>query len=318
MATTLFTTSLQAEPRANDLRSPSPRAVSVTVEVSSCIEQRIKVPEDCFLILVIGKGSLSSSHSALFSDGSVMDLTLSQGAVWLLPPESLLTLVETDVESAIQYLIPSSSIAAFARHSGITGPVTLAAPQVLNDTFLQLLSKVVVPLLSAGKRKLRGASVVRYFVSSMFSHLVSSYGTSEVTNERAFHGGLAPHHKNLIESLLSSPDNILLSGDELAARCGLSVTHFGRAFRQSFGTTVHKHLMGLRLEHAKILLSGGHLALEQVAQQAGYADQATFTETFKRFAGTSPGRFRRRCFQESTTVEIATRSLAFASRTAPL
>lgn len=317
MATTLFTTSLQTQPAGEDSQTLSPRTVSVTMEVSSSIEQRIKVPEGCFLMLVISRGFPSSSHRASFVDGSTMELTPSQGAVWLLPPESLLTLVESEIESAIQYLIPGSSIAAFARHSGITGQVTLAAPQVLNDTFLQLLSKLVVPLLSAGKRQLRGASVVRYFLSSMFSHLVSSYGTSEVASERAFHGGLAPRHKNLIQSLLSSPENMLLSGDDLAARCGLSVTHFGRAFRQSFGTTVHKHLISLRLEHAKLLLAEGHLALEQVAQRAGYADQATFTESFKRFAGTSPGRFRRRCFQESTPVGTAARSLALASGTAP-
>src|SRR5258707_11543844 len=79
----------------------------------------------------------------------------------------------------------------------------------------------------------------------------------------------------------------------LARQCGLSVSHFARAFRQSFGTPPHHYLVLQRVERAKAILSGSTRALAEVAQQAGFSDQASFSRTFKAVVGTTPGQWRR-------------------------
>jgi len=71
------------------------------------------------------------------------------------------------------------------------------------------------------------------------------------------------------------------------------VSHFARAFRQSFGTPPHHYLVRQRVECAKLLLSGTNRSLCEVAQQAGFSDQPSFSRTFKAVVGITPGQFRR-------------------------
>ena len=48
-----------------------------------------------------------------------------------------------------------------------------------------------------------------------------------------------------------------------------------------------------RAEVARELLADPALPLGEVAYRAGFADLATFSRAFKRWTGTSPGRYRR-------------------------
>ena len=79
----------------------------------------------------------------------------------------------------------------------------------------------------------------------------------------------------------------------LARECGLSVSHFARSFRQSFGTSAHRYLVLQRVERSKELLRESHRPLSEVALDAGFADQAAFSRTFKAVVGNPPGQWRR-------------------------
>jgi AraC-like DNA-binding protein len=81
---------------------------------------------------------------------------------------------------------------------------------------------------------------------------------------------------------------------DLARECGLSVSHFTRSFRRSFGTSAHRYLILQRIEKAKSLLSNSASALSDVALQAGFSDQASFSRTFNAVVGTPPGHWRRK------------------------
>jgi transcriptional regulator GlxA family with amidase domain len=81
---------------------------------------------------------------------------------------------------------------------------------------------------------------------------------------------------------------------DLAHECGLSVSHFTRSFKRSFGTSAHHYLILQRIEKAKLLLSSSGFALAEVALQAGFSDQASFSRTFKAVVGTPPAHWRRR------------------------
>lgn len=294
MPGTFLSTLIHVSTDPMSVLSPSNQGTRITLEVSDDATSALKVPDDCFLILVPRKSSPTSRFNAILPDASEITLEPAEGSVWLLPPRAQLSQVGEGDAKAVRYLVPCASLIAFATQCGMVERSSLVAPQTMSDPFLQMLSRVVIPLLSTGKRSIAASAVVRYFLSSFFSHLVTTYGTSTQSGVALYAGGLAPRHKTLIESLLSSPENLLLTSDELAGQCRLSPAHFARAFRQSFGVTVHKYLVSRRLEHAKQHLAHGQLTLEEVAHKAGYADQASFTESFKRFAGSPPGRFRRR------------------------
>jgi AraC-like DNA-binding protein len=72
---------------------------------------------------------------------------------------------------------------------------------------------------------------------------------------------------------------------------GGSPTHLARAFSTVFGLPPHAYLLGRRLEAARDRILRGQ-ALADVAAEVGFYDQAHLSRRFRRFLGTTPGRFR--------------------------
>jgi AraC family transcriptional regulator len=106
-------------------------------------------------------------------------------------------------------------------------------------------------------------------------------------------GGLAPWQGKRVAEVISEnlEGNIHLC--DMARECGLSVSHFTRAFRKSFGKSPYRWLLERRLDRAKALLVAGDLPIAGIAIRSGFSDQAAFTRAFGRIVGDSPGRWRR-------------------------
>jgi transcriptional regulator GlxA family with amidase domain len=80
---------------------------------------------------------------------------------------------------------------------------------------------------------------------------------------------------------------------ELVRRSGLPKRTFDRRFRAATGYSPLAYVQSLRIEEAKHLLETGNKPVEEVAQEVGYADLASFRRLFRRLAGMSPGDYRR-------------------------
>jgi len=107
-------------------------------------------------------------------------------------------------------------------------------------------------------------------------------------------GGLAPWQKRKVDRYLREKleNNIGLS--ELAAEAKLSVSHFCRAFKKSFGDTPHAYVLRLRLELAQKLMLTTNDPLSQIALSCGLADQAHLSKLFRRAFHDTPNAWRRR------------------------
>lgn len=106
-------------------------------------------------------------------------------------------------------------------------------------------------------------------------------------------GGLAPWQLRRAQDRLRAELGDTPSLQTVAAECGLSVSHFARAFRQSLGVSPHAWLVRQRIARAKILMRGRGPSLAEIALACGFADQSHFTRVFVREEGMSPGRWRR-------------------------
>jgi AraC family transcriptional regulator len=106
-------------------------------------------------------------------------------------------------------------------------------------------------------------------------------------------GGLAPWQKckvqNYIEDQLEG--SILIK--DLAKLVSLSSSHFGRAFKESFGETPHAYIVRARIERARILMLTTSDSLSQIADSCGLADQAHFCRWFRQTIGMTPAAWRR-------------------------
>jgi len=83
-----------------------------------------------------------------------------------------------------------------------------------------------------------------------------------------------------------------LSLEDICAACGLSRSYLIRAFRQRFGLTPHGYLLDQRVQLARAQLRQGR-AIAEVAQEAGFADQAHLQRAFKQHLAATPGHYRK-------------------------
>ena len=80
---------------------------------------------------------------------------------------------------------------------------------------------------------------------------------------------------------------------ELAGIARLSVGHFFRAFRGTFGIAPHSYIVTRRIERAERRLCDSGSSLAEVALDCGFSDQAHFSRAFAKHAGLPPGAWRR-------------------------
>jgi PAS domain S-box-containing protein len=80
---------------------------------------------------------------------------------------------------------------------------------------------------------------------------------------------------------------------KLADIAGYSPFHFARKFTLSVGIPPQRYLARMRLENAMLELAAGQLSLAEVAFNARFSSQASFTRAFHRFAGTTPKQYQR-------------------------
>src|SRR5258708_38559031 len=118
-------------------------------------------------------------------------------------------------------------------------------------------------------------------------------------------GGLGPWQKHRATELLSENLDGRVRLSQLAQECGLSVSHFARSFKASFGVSSHRWLVQLRIERSQDLLIRTRESLTDIAEQTGFSDQAAFTRTFHQIVGVSPGRWRRDHQRKQTHVAFA-------------
>lgn len=123
--------------------------------------------------------------------------------------------------------------------------------------------------------------------------------TSEAGGSTRACGGLASWQKRKVEQYLSKNLDRPIRLETLAAQVSLSVSYFCRAFKGSFGTTPHMHIIRMRLELARQMMLTTDDPLSQIALACGLADQAHLSKLFRNLMGESPSAWRRRALAEA-------------------
>ncbi len=82
--------------------------------------------------------------------------------------------------------------------------------------------------------------------------------------------------------------------ERMADEVGMSRAAFARRFKELVGQPMFEYLTRLRVQRAKELLRETKLPVYEVASRVGYESDLAFTKTFKKHAGTTPTRFRKK------------------------
>jgi AraC family transcriptional regulator len=83
-----------------------------------------------------------------------------------------------------------------------------------------------------------------------------------------------------------------LSNGALAARAGVSESHFRRLFQQAMGMSPHSYVLQLRLERVRELLTRTSFSIPRIATECGFNSQSHMTASFNSAYGITPARVR--------------------------
>jgi transcriptional regulator GlxA family with amidase domain len=81
---------------------------------------------------------------------------------------------------------------------------------------------------------------------------------------------------------------------EMLRLSGLPKRSFDRRFRKATGYSPLEYVQWLRIEEAKQMLESELLPIEEIAEEVGYSDLASFRRLFRKLSGLTPGEYRRR------------------------
>jgi AraC family transcriptional regulator len=106
-------------------------------------------------------------------------------------------------------------------------------------------------------------------------------------------GGLAHWQVKLALEYIDANLGSRLRIDELAKHVGFSTSYFSRAFKVSRGFSPGAYISMTRVNRAKCMIDTTRESLCHIAVDCGFADQAHFSRTFRRWVGISPATWRR-------------------------
>jgi AraC-like DNA-binding protein len=106
-------------------------------------------------------------------------------------------------------------------------------------------------------------------------------------------GGLVAWQKRRLTAYIDDHLAERIRVEDLAKLLDLSESHFGRAFRRTFGTSAHAYLTRRRIEVAQSLMLTTREPLSAIALRCGLSDQSHFTRVFRRLVGETPYAWRR-------------------------
>lgn len=188
----------------------------------------------------------------------------------------------------IRFNMPLSFVRSFLEELGRPRFDGFDCKPGARDEVVLGLAQAITPYLLSGKEPnhmfLEQISIV------LLTHIVQTYGGHYFPAKKS--GRLAPWQEKRALEFLTTRAFDQISITELAGLCGLSRSHFTRAFKDTFGKSPYRWLTEYRVAKVKELLLSDETILE-VASRCGFADQSHMTRIFQGVTGQTPGKWRR-------------------------
>jgi AraC family transcriptional regulator len=166
------------------------------------------------------------------------------------------------------------------------GPRLFFFDQAIWDTALKL--KAEVGNSDSGSRQYAEA------LSLVLMHELFRLERTTSAAARPVRSGLPAWRQKRLAEFIQEHLAEEISLTALAELVDLSLYHFARAFKESFGTPPHRYHMARRMDRARSLLQRPALSVTRIGTQLGFRETSSFTRAFRKFTGLTPTEYRRR------------------------
>jgi AraC family transcriptional regulator len=280
-------------------------AITRLIARSGIPERTASIPSERAYVVSVHLNHANSGEWELWTDGKYTKTGVwPVGGVAMCDLESNSSIRNPGPIDWIHYHVPRATLDSLTDDARMPRVKRLHCVYGTSDPILQHLTHLILPCLD--RPEMFSQLFMDSFTLMICSHLVGQYGQIREAVPR-FNGGLSPWQRRRVVELLQEHLDGGLKLATLAEECRLSVSHFARSFRKSFGISAHRYLILNRVETAKTLLLETNNSLVEIAAQTGFSDQAALTRTFANVIGSTPGKWRREHSRRDIFVEISKR-----------
>tara|TARA_R110000868_G_scaffold116608_3_gene310204 strand:- start:6441 stop:7346 length:906 start_codon:yes stop_codon:yes gene_type:complete len=191
---------------------------------------------------------------------------------------------------AMHFYVSRASLDEIADDQGAPRVGTLHCERGVFDPKVWHLGEAMAPALESPNEV--GAMYADHLLLAAHTYFAVAFGGMRLPTHRS-RGGLAPWQVRCATQLMIERLGEDMTLSEPARVCGLSLSYFSRAFKQSVGMPPHRWLLQQRVLRAKALLRNADRPLAEIAAACGFTDQSHFTRVFTSAVGASPGAWRR-------------------------
>lgn len=244
------------------------------------------------------RGEYVSPHARLFmvleetTPGAIQlaldaaDPSAASGRLSYVPP-GVKTWSSVEQDASIKHLDLHIDLALLkGRLGAAVDEKTFSAPRLMfdNDRILSLAHLLAEECTGSGRHDLYGESLAM----AMFVELFAL-----PRPKLDMRGQLSPRRLRAATQYLDQHCHQTVRLQSLAEVVGLSPSYLVSAFKASTGVTPHQWHMQARVEWVKSRLRERRGSLSEVANAAGFADQAHMTRVFKQVVGLTPAAWMR-------------------------
>jgi AraC family transcriptional regulator len=266
-------------------------AITRLIARSGIPERTASIPSERAYVVSVHLNHANSGEWELWTDGKYTKTgAWPVGGVAMCDLESNSSIRNPGPIDWIHYHVPRATLDSLTDDAGTAKVKRLHCVYGTNDPAVHHLTQLILPCLN--RPEMFSQLFMDSFTLMLCAHLVGRYGQLREATPK-FKGGLSPWQKHRVVELFRDHLDHELTLAKLAQECRLSVSHFARSFRRSFGTSPHHYRTLQRVEVAKFLLSETNNSLAEIAAHTGFSDQAALTRTFGTVVGTTPAKWRR-------------------------
>jgi len=211
----------------------------------------------------------------------------------IVPPGSAVIL---DPKVAYSYSNPKGQYIDDWLHFTFTGSNIITRKLLPLNTFFTLndiedpatLLRQILFELSYTKNKDIQKDNINCLMNVLINHLSSAY---DMQNDKRYKNPYYPQFQAIRLAMQAGQlDDI--SMEKAADSLSMSVSYFQHLYKNFFGISYQKDVIGMRIDYAKRMVKTTDNKLEHIARLCGYSNEIHFYRQFKKITGMTPGEYR--------------------------